>query len=151
MTQNAGGDEKLWVRLPERKRRKPSRAVRFANLRVGDQLMHRWAHYSGEGSQVHYFVVTDLWFDPVAGQFDETAGRMVALQMIDPHTGCARHEHKRSHTLRGLASQGMHYADVDAMTVGKARLAAMQNGSVVGIGYARVIRKRPKIPGPRPL
>ena len=135
-----------WLLVPQRKRRKPARALRFAEIKVGDQLMRRWQTHAGAGSVVWYYIVTDLWFDPVAGQRDDTAGRMVAIRSIDPRTGEPR-DRKEPHTLRGLASQGFQYADVDYAAHAKASQEARQTGDVVGIGHAHTIRRRPKVPG----
>lgn len=133
-----------WVELPERKSRKSPRALRFADLKVGDQLF--WTRYHWPDS-AGYYLVTDLWFDPVAGQDDETAGRMVAIVRLG-HDGEPR-GHKERHTLRGLASQGFQYADRDYIAFCKARKAGMEAGDVVGIGAGRRIRARPKLPGSR--
>ena len=135
-----------WVEVPVRKRRKSPRAVRFAEIKVGDQLMRRWKGYVGEASTVWYYIVTDLWFDPVAGQEDATAGRMVAIRVICPSIGEPR-EPKAGHTLRGLASQGFQYADIDFATLAKAKVEARLAGDVIGIGHAQTIRRRPKVPG----
>ena len=134
-----------WVELPQRKRRKSPRAVRFAAIKVGDQLMRRWKTYDGK-TTVWYYVVTDLWFDPVAGQRDETAGRMVAIRSIDSRTGEPR-SHKERHTVRGLALQGFVYSEIDFPALMKARNEAAAQGVVIGIGQAHIIRRRPKIKG----
>jgi hypothetical protein len=96
-----------------------------------------------EGPVVWYYIVTDLWFDPVAGQDDPIAGEMVAISHIN-EAGIWRR--KQPHTKRGLASQGFHYADVDYIALCKARVAAGKEGAVVGIGYGNVIRRRPRLP-----
>jgi hypothetical protein len=147
-------DGRMWTEIPRRKRRKSPRAVRFAEIKVGDQLMREY-RLDGFCSidrkdrvQIWYYVVTDLWFDPCAGQHDETAGRMVAIQSICPRTGDPR-PHKEPHTLRGLASQGFHFADIDFLAHAKARNQAMADGAVVGIGKGHVIRRRPTVPGAR--
>lgn len=136
-----------WTEVPPRKRRKPSRAVRFADIKVGDQLKRPEAAYliAGDRTLVRYYVVTDLWFDPVAGQDDPIAGQMVAIRRIDPRTG-EPIQRKQPHTRRGLAMQGFHYAGIDYMAMAAARRSAMQEGSVVGIGLAHMIRARPKYP-----
>lgn len=92
-----------------------------------------------------YFVVTDLWFDPVVGQHDEIAGRMAAIQWIAPNGTIVGD--KRAHTIRGLASQGYLPADMDYFSFCKARQAAKEGGIVVGIGMGKIIRNRPKTPG----
>jgi hypothetical protein len=145
MTLITDGTGTHWVEIPPRKRRPPSRAVRFADVKVGDQLARTWPNYMnhGDGVVVWHYVVTDLWFDPVAGQRDETAGRMVAIQRIDWRTGNLV-DRKEGHTLRGLASQGFRYAGLDYMSQVKAVLAAKAAGDVVGIGMGHVIRRRPK-------
>ena len=141
ITDNTG---RRWVDVPERKRRKPGRALRFADLKVGDQLRRDYAHILASGRTVRwYYLVTDLWFDPVAGQDDEVAGRMVGIAHIDGRGDTNR---KETHTLRGLASQGFHYAELDYIALAKAAIAGIAEGKVVGIGRGRVIRQRPKLP-----
>lgn len=132
-----------WVDMPPRVRRKPARALRFSEIRAGDQLMRRYKHYDGT-MQTWYYFVTDLWFDPVAGQSDETAGRMVAIMMLDARTGDPWLR-KEPHTVRGLASQGFHYADIDFPAHVKATNAAREEGKVAPISFAKVIRARPKL------
>lgn len=68
---------------------------------------------------------------------------MLAIQHIYDH-GPGR---KEAHTLRGLASQGFRYADVDYEAHLAAWRHARDSGTAVGIGYAHVIRARPKVPG----
>lgn len=134
--------------------RKPARALRFAEIKVGDQLMVRYAtkFQQGDGKggwidktdplKVWYYVVTDLFFDPVAGEHDDLAGRMVAIKRLDPRTGkpC---QAKRSHTLRGLASNGYHYADIDFITQRALAIEATNEGRVINIAMGKIIRKRP--------
>lgn len=136
-----------WVDDRPPKRRKSPRAIRFAEIKVGDQLMRRWTFLPG-GTDVWYYLVTDLWFDPVAGQKNETAGRMVAVRWLNPRTG-EPDNRKQAHTIRGLASQGFHYADMDYTAHIRATLEGIRAGAVVGIGKAHVIRMRPKLPGDR--
>jgi hypothetical protein len=98
-----GTNPPRWVEIPLPKRRKSPRALRFANLAVGDQLMKGWTSKGWRGGvddmkkpaielskNVWYYLVTDLWFDPVAGQDNDVAGRMVAIVHIDdcgfPHS-----------------------------------------------------------------
>lgn len=145
MTLIRDGRGTRWVEIPQRPRRGPARAVRFADIKVGDQVMRRWADCFGNGGRVWYYVVSDLWFDPVAGQKDDTAGRMVAIQHVNPRDGDLGR--KEGHTLRGLASQGFHYADVNFLTLARLRAAEIQAGAVVGIGKGHIIRARPKLPG----
>jgi len=133
-----------WVVIPPRNRRKPSRALRFASIKVGDQLERKpqgnWYRHIPD-----CYIVSDLWFDPVAGQGDETAGRMVALQQIkDSGAICLS---KQRYTIRGLAAQGFQYAGKDIISERKMRSSAMIEGSVVGIGRGKIIRARPKLPG----
>jgi hypothetical protein len=137
-----------WVEIPLRKRRKSPRALRFAEIKVGDQLMFKWPDHLNAGVVVWYYLVTDLWFDPVAGQEDETAGRMVGIQHIDWRSGEADGR-KQPHTLRGLASQGFHYADIDFMAQLKAANQGMAEGKVIRIGQGHLIRRRPKVPDAR--
>jgi hypothetical protein len=135
-----------WVETPERKRRRPARALRFAGLKVGDQLKSTWFEGTASiGRSEHYWVVTDLWFDPVKGEKHEVAGQMVAIRHLDPRTGEPIFG-KQAHTLRGLASQGFHYADVDFPALVRARNEGVRQGAVIGIGMGNVIRRRPKIP-----
>ena len=140
-----------WIEAPVRKRRKSPRALRFADIKVGDQLMQtytsRWKRGGKkESSQsVSYYIVTDLWFDPVKGQKNHVAGEMVAIVQIQSD-GSLWH-HKEPHTKRGLASQRFHYADRDYIAERCALVEAVKDGSVIGIGKGRVIRQRPKIPG----
>jgi hypothetical protein len=148
MTLITDGNGTRWVETPVRKRRKPARALRFAELKVGDQLCRDWNNVLVAGKARWFYLVTDLWFDPVAGQDDETAGRMVAIAHINPRNGETRR--KESHTLRGLASQGFHYSGIDFVEHTKAKIAGMIAGNVIGIGRGLVIRKRPKLPG-KPL
>lgn len=147
MTQITDGSGTRWVEIPQRKKRKSPRAVRFAEIKAGDQLMRELGVWDAR-MHVWYYIVTDLWFDPVAGQDDETAGRMVAIRSICPRTGEPRHR-KEPHTLRGLASQGFRYADIDFPAHVQAVKEAMADGEVVGIGKGHVIRRRPKVPGAR--
>lgn len=132
-----------WVPVPEKKRRKPGQPRRFANINVGDQIMLKpnksW--YRGIPT---YFLVTDLWFDPVAGQDDPVKGQMVGFAQIKPDGELAG---KCSTPIRGLASQQYEYADIDYVALCKQRLVAMDAKTVVGIGHGRVIRQRPKLPG----
>jgi hypothetical protein len=93
-----------WVKYAKRKRRKPGRAVRFANIKVGDLLALR----KSDGDYYNNVIVTDLWFDPVAGERDETAGMMVAIRWLRDGKEFGA---KRQHTRRGLAMQGYDYAD----------------------------------------
>lgn len=93
-----------WVKHEPRKRRKPGRALRFAEIKVGDELVCVHEAYVPSRDR---FVVTDLWFDPVAGERDETAGQMVAIRWMRDGQPVGT---KRPHTRRGLAMQGYHYA-----------------------------------------
>jgi len=141
ITDNTGT---YWHEIPPRKRRKPARALRFAEIKVGDQLVLKPSK-SWHRKIPQYFVVTDLWFDPVAGQRDEVSGHMVAIRVIR-HDGEV-HGSKRPHTRRGLASQQYHYAGIDYIAQCKALVASIDNGVVVGIGRGKLIRGRPKMPG----
>jgi len=88
---------------PQRKRRAKPRALRFSDIKVGNELSKRMT-WHGERA-VTFYVVTDLWFDPVAGQRDHEAGNMVAVRRIEPFPT----DRKEPHTRRGLASQGFRY------------------------------------------
>ena len=133
---------------PKKRRRSP-RALRFADVKVGDQLMNN-RHSLGMDyplGRKFYVVVTDLWFDPVAGQDDPVKGRMVGYRQID---GYGRPiGSKIATTIRGLASQQFQYADIDYIALAKSRAEAVKSGDVVGIGQGRVIRQRPRTPGSR--
>ena len=133
-----------WVEVPQKKRRSSPRARKFAEIKIGDQLMLKPAG-TWYRKVAMYYVVTDLWFDPVLGQDDALKGSMVGYQQI-AQTGEPRHR-KSSTTIRGLASQQFDYADIDYIAHCKATLAAMQAGEVIGIGRGRAIRARPKISG----
>jgi hypothetical protein len=151
-----------YVEIPQSKRRKPARALRFAGLKVGEQLVQRTeisqtVRDVGADNDSYkqvpwragdaFFLVTDLWFDPVAGQTDPVKGQMVGLVQIK--AGGDLWSHKSSTTLRGLASQRYHYYKGDRIAECKLRLAAVKAGDVVGIGYGKTIRKRPRLPGDR--
>lgn len=148
MTLIRDGNDTRWVEVAPRKRRKSPRALRFAEIAVGDQVMRTWPSLLDHGISVWYYVVTDLWFDPVAGQSDETAGRMVAIQRLDTRTGEPNYR-KEPHTIRGLASQGFRCADIDYSAHVRAARQAAVDGKVIGIGRGEVIRRRPKLPGAR--
>ena len=112
-----------WVPMQPRKRRKPGRALRFAELKAGDILIHRSKskviHNPRKSNAVFanddyreviehhlgFAVAEDRWFDPVAGQDDEVAGQMVGVR---PFHQFGPGNHKRTHTLRGLAQNGYH-------------------------------------------
>lgn len=147
MTWFTHGNETTWIE-PRPKRRRPTpRALRFGAIKVGDQLMKAWdGMYEGGQKVVWYYLVSDLWFDPVAGQHVPLAGSMVAIQSIDYRTGEPR-DRKEAHTIRGLASQGFHYANIDFIAHTAARNAGMLAGDVVSIAKGKVIRARPKLAG----
>jgi hypothetical protein len=96
-----------WVKYTPRPRRKPARAVRFAEVAVGDELVCVRGASEVRLDQMTRYVVTDLWFDPVAGERDETAGMMVAIKQMRNGQSVGS---KWPHTRRGLAMQGFHYA-----------------------------------------
>jgi hypothetical protein len=133
-----------WVESIPRQRRKPPQPKRFKNLKVGDQLMQKPKEHWHRGLP-RYIIITDMWFDPVAGQHDPVAGQMVGYCPIKQDGEI--HPEKSSTTIRGLASQQYHYADIDYITHCKSRCDAIDKGSVVGIGYGNVLRRRPKTPG----
>lgn len=118
--------------------------MRFSDLKVGDQLVLNpradWHRGIPE-----FWIVTDLWFDPVNGQYKEASGRMAAIQRI--RGDGELFGNKRAHSLRGLASQGYKFAEKDVIAERKACMAAMRQGVVVGIGKGQLIRARPKLPG----
>jgi hypothetical protein len=141
------GEGHIWVDITRNKKpRKLPRALRFANIKVGDQLMQKPTGHWYRKLPL-YYIVTDIWFDPVAGQNDPIAGTMVAIRQIG-EDGEPR-ARKRGYPIRGLASQQFHYADIDYIAHARARREALNDGRVVGIGFGNVIRKRQKTPGSR--
>lgn len=115
-----------WVRQQPRKRRASPKAIRFAELKAGDVLIHRakWKMEKGvaapegvtrandnsetvEGTAIGFAICEDRWFDPVAGQKNIWAGEMASVRRIDYR---GRGNDKTGHTLRGLAQQGYHLA-----------------------------------------
>lgn len=115
-----------FVRVPKRKRRKAPRALRFAEVKVGDVLIHRSKHkvskaikrpvpvandeddYRLEVSQhAAFWVVEHRWFDPCQGQHDRLKGEMVG---VCPVNAMGKGPTAYPHTLRGLAMQGFDYA-----------------------------------------
>lgn len=151
-----------WVEPTPPKRRKSPMPKRFASLKVGDQIMQateskrtiRDPNCANDKyitvpytKSLHYFIVTDMWFDPVRGQSDPVAGQMVGFAAINQRGEVSKR--KSSMPIRGFASQRFEFADRDHIAWCKARLTEIENGKVVGIGHGRTIRKRPKIPGSR--
>lgn len=138
------GDGTKWAPIQQKARRKPGRALRFAGVKPGDQLMlkplENWYR-----KVPLYYIVTDRWFDPVAGQIDPVAGEMVGYRQVG-EDGEPR-SLKSATTLRGLASQQFLYADIDYIALCKARAAEAKDGKVIGIRHGQTIRRRPKIPG----
>lgn len=137
-------------------RKEPKR--RFENIKVGDQLMREYVSQGWRGgkddpkqppvklsSQTWYYIVTDLWFDPVKGHEKPRLGEMVAIQRINQRGEPSNR--KIGHSKSGLASQSYRYANIDYVQFCKDRLAALEEGKVVGIGLGQVIRRRPKISG----
>lgn len=96
---------------------------------------------------VTYWIVTDRWTDPVAGQHNASKGDMVAVQRID-HAGKPI-SRKWAHTVRGLASQQYKPADRDWIEFCASRSEEMATGAIVGIGRGATLRQRPKMPGGR--
>lgn len=137
------GSGTRWVEIPQKKRRKSPRALKFGSVKVGDQLVKT---YQKERKSSIYYLVTDLWFDPVLGQEDELKGSMVGYAQIKLDGSAGR---KSSTTIRGLASQQFDYADIDYIALCEARKGELESGKVVEIGRGKVIRKRPKNPGHR--
>ena len=136
-----------WVELPRRKRRNPRRALKFGNVEVGDQLVHAHSLPGDMNPRYNmpvYYLVTDRWFDPVKGEDDPIKGQMVGLAQIDARGIPGS---KSATTVRGLASQQYEYADIDYIALCFARVHAMKGETVVGIGRAAAIRRRPKIQG----
>lgn len=135
----------------DRKRRKPARALKFGDVKVGDQLVRVCNFVQIDNlydrRQKIYYLVTDRWFDPVAGQDDEVAGQMVGLRQIGPD-GELRGG-KLATTVRGLASQQYQYVGFDMIAQQKAAVAALKSREVIGMGEALKIRARPKTPSAR--
>lgn len=130
-------DDRIDDARPEKVRRPSKR--RFEEVKVGDQLVlppapdwHRGVPW--------YFVVTDVWFDPVAGQDNPQSGEMVGVQRLGPAGDPVGS--KASHSIRGLASQRYRYAEIDYVALCRTRTKAMEDGTVVGIGRGAAIRKR---------
>lgn len=116
----------FWVKNKRRKRRASPKAIRFADLKSGDVLIHRakWKYEKGtpapegvklandnretvEGVAIGFAICEDRWFDPVAGQDNRWAGEMASVRRIDNN---GRGRSKDGHTLRGFAQQGYHMA-----------------------------------------
>ena len=132
-----------WVVSPPRKKRKSPRALKFADIKVGDQIMLK-PNNAWYRKIPLYYVVTDIWFDPVAGQNDQLKGQMIGYAQISSDGSLTK---KSSTPIRGLASQQFDYADIDYLSIANARNNALRDGKIVGIGYAKTIRARPKISG----
>lgn len=114
ITDNSGTRD-VWVEDRKRRSFNPAKdGRRFKDVKIGDQLAHvtptRFSLTSPskrliiDPSIVTYVVVTDRWFDPVAGQHNASKGDMVAVQRLG-RDGKPEGS-KRAHTVRGLASQG---------------------------------------------
>lgn len=140
---------------PQKRRRGRGR---FADIKVGDQLQQRsigrwdtmlhderaandagWQRHERDYGYI-YAQVTDLWFDPVAGEDDPIRGEMVGI--VHLHQGQPRGG-KRAHTIRGLASNGWQYAERDEIEHWQQVREGVRDGTVVGIGAGR--RGRPQV------
>lgn len=148
-----------WIDVTKPKRpprKEPKR--RFENIKVGDQLMREWIQQGWRGgrddtkqppvklsSQTWYYIVTDLWFDPVKGDEKPRLGEMVAIQRLGQKGEPIGR--KIGHSKTGLASNAYRYADMDYVKFCNDRLAAIEEGRVVGIGMGQIIRRRPKVSG----
>lgn len=145
---------------PPRVKRKRGRG-RFSEIKVGDQIMQRiisrWDTYgkpppgvANDPAPVRhekdhgyaYAIVTDIWFDPVAGQSDPLKGEMIGIQPLRQGIPIGD---KRAHTIRGLASNKWEYADRDEIAHWEAVRSGVDAGTVVGIGRGRR-RKPPRDP-----
>lgn len=135
MTWITDNNGRRWVEIPKKQRRASPRALRFADVKVGDQIMLTPRSWHYRKFKI-YYVVTDLWFDPVAGQNDPLKGAMVGYAQI---RGDGELTRKSATTLRGLASQGFEYADMDYIAMCKARLPALKDGTIVAFNR----KKRP--------
>lgn len=156
-----------FVRRVERKRRRKPRAIRFAEVKVGDVLVQRdRLQYTSETVKptivptantnaelvehraTSWAVVTDLWLDPVAGECDEVAGQMVGLRTLRHGVEVGN---KWSTTRRGLASQQWHYAtEVEIADLAKRRRAveAIRSGDAAPMVRPK---RRPEPQRIRPL
>jgi hypothetical protein len=167
MTIVVDGSGTRWVEVPRTKRRRAPRALRFAEIKVGDQLVcrrkARWETYEKrpiqtanidplmrkhEKETITYAIVTDLWFDPVAGEEDPISGQMVAIRYLRDGEPVGN---KWSHTRRGLATNSYHYADFDVIEHYRRLREGIEAGEVTGISKGKVYRRRPKLPPVRPL
>jgi len=84
------------------------RAVRFANIAVGASWSASIGMTTNRSHREHArYVVTDLWFDPVAGERDPIAGQMVAITQLRNASPSAR----SSRTRVVACHAGYHYAD----------------------------------------
>lgn len=147
ITDNSGT---RWVEVPQRKRRKPRTGGRFSELSIGDQLVQRTPytrirpHEPERAPYEQYVQVTDLWFDPVAGQDNEWRGQMVGVAAININGALSK---KQSYSRHALAAVGYHRAEIDYRGMCVARAQAARDGAVVSIRHAHKIRSRPKLPG----
>lgn len=119
-----------WIDTPQKKKRKPARAIRFAKIAVGDQIMKTTKNHDPYPRTTLYYVVTDLWFDPVLGQVDNTAGQMVGYSRVLENGDIQSYKIKT--TRRGLASQRFQPSDIDYITL---RNAMCESDNVIGINY----------------
>lgn len=146
-----------WVDTPPYIRRKPSRAKRFAEVKVGHWLTgglweKPWNMRDGRKHPPVFHLVTDAWFDPVAGQDDPESGNLFALARligINRETGEPELSRKHQHTRRGLASQGYRYSDVpDPVAMFSAIFDGIQSGTVTAIGSHKKVRRYPTVGRP---
>lgn len=135
-----------------RSRRKPRTGGRFSEIAVGDSLLlvriARWQEIrDGAERTARYeiaYVVTDLWFDPVAGEENPWQGQMTAVAQVRPDGSLGR---KTRYSRHALAAVGFQKTDADHVGLAKARHEGAKAGKVVGIGRARALRRRPRLPG----
>lgn len=118
------GGTPYFVKQGPRKQRASPRALRFANLRVGDVLMRKvhWTETRAAPGQTimpvansnhieeiktaqGFAICEHRWTDPVRGEHDPVAGQLVAVRWI---TARGLAPSLTPHTIRGLASQGYH-------------------------------------------
>jgi hypothetical protein len=115
---------------PERKRRRKPRPLRFAEIEVGHILIQRRktiravrpkrpiGHANDDPQELVYVpevitayaIVTDLWFDPVYGQNEESTGQMVGCQYW---ISGAPMGSKWPYNRLGLARAGWNYATAE--------------------------------------
>jgi hypothetical protein len=108
------------------------------NFRVGDQLMRQ---FGADAGVARYYCVTDLWFDPVKGFRCRAKGEMIAVRRLDD--GGIPVGPKLGFQARGRAAKTFARADIDYVKQRRG-FSDRENGPVVAIAYAKIIRARRK-------